>query len=78
MLIRRKCGEGVDLITTDPSILTKEPIPENKQFIKNAPRPYNNKIINERDAALQEFTQIADLIDNEKFEKLIGYHRLEL
>jgi hypothetical protein len=59
---------GVDiLITTDPEILDNE-IPDNKKIIKME-RPYN---INCQNGVLKAL-QIADLLENEEFQSLIGY-----
>ena len=60
--------EHVDvLITTDPAILYNK-IPWRKKLIKII-RPYNENI----KAGSLEVKQIADLIDNKNFEKIIKY-----
>lgn len=57
------------LITTDPEIL-KLGTPWGKKLIK-VKRPYNENI----NAGQLEILQIADLIDNPKFEKIIKYKK---
>lgn len=57
------------LITTDPEIL-KLGTPWGKKLIK-VKRPYNENI----NAGQLEILQIADLIDNSKFEKIIKYKK---
>lgn len=62
--------KGVDvLITTDPKIL-KRKTPKNKSLIK-LNRPYNNDIVN----GVLDVLQIADLINNDEFEKIIKYKK---
>ena len=62
--------EDIDiLITTDPEML-KLGAPWGKKLIKLT-RPYNEKI----DAGHLEVLQIKDLMDNEKFEKLIKFKK---
>jgi hypothetical protein len=55
------------LITTDPEILESD-IPWGKKLIK-INRPYNEKI----KAGSLMVTHFVDLIDNQKFEKIIKY-----
>ena len=63
-----KMWEDIDvLITTDPELL-KLGTPWGKNLIK-INRPYNQKI----NAGCLEVLQIRDLMDNEKFEKIIKY-----
>jgi len=57
------------LITTDPEIL-KLGVPWGKRLIKLT-RPYNEKI----DGSSLEVLQVADLIDNNNFEKIIKYKK---
>ena len=57
------------LITTDPELL-KLGAPWGKKLIK-LKRPYNENII----AGSLEVLQIADLIDNSEFEKIIKYKK---
>lgn len=59
------------LITTDPEILSLG-VPWGKKIIKMK-RPYNNKI----KASSMETLQIADLIDNPEFEKIIKYKKVK-
>lgn len=57
------------LITTDPEIL-KFGVPWGKKLIK-LKRPYNENI----NVGNMEVLQVADLIDNKKFEKIIKYKK---
>jgi len=62
--------KGIDvLITTDPEILKKK-VPWFKKLIK-VKRPYNSDI----KSGHLEIIQIADLIDNENFEKIIKFKK---
>lgn len=57
------------LITTDPSLLKSKP--KNKTVIK-LQRPYNEKSKGDL-----EVLNLVDLIDNDEFEKLINYKKVE-
>ena len=58
------------LITSDPEIL-KQNKPWGKKLIK-VKRPYNESIKNKNTL---EITHFIDLINNKKFEKIIGYNK---
>jgi hypothetical protein len=58
------------IITTDPALLLAE-LPENKTIIK-VKRPYNTDIQSEK-----EILQLADLINNAEFEKLVNFKNEE-